>query len=98
MAAREIPAGDRAAHRGVIDNPGAVMAERKLLLVLLQKLMEQLILRLPADVLKRFVDMFLDWAENLVEKTKTQLDDITILPMCRLVRNTFDIPDNDPAR
>jgi hypothetical protein len=50
---------------------------------------------LTPENLKLFVDAGLDAIENFVEKSETDVDNKIILPMCKLIRNTFDIPDND---
>jgi len=47
------------------------------------------------EVLRSFADMVLDFIENKVAETGTQVDDKLALPLCSLVRKTFDIPDND---
>jgi len=47
------------------------------------------------DTLKAFADMVLDFIENKVVVSETQIDDKLALPLCALVRRTFDIKDND---
>ncbi len=56
----------------------------------------QILLRLiDEDTLKKAVDALLDVIEDKVNESKTQIDNITVLPLCKLIRNTFNIPDND---
>lgn len=47
------------------------------------------------DLLKGFADEGLDFLENYVIGTKTDVDDGVILPLCTMIRETFGIPDND---
>ncbi len=55
-----------------------------------------LILRaLTPEMLKSFADNLLDWVEDAVEESKNKIDDVTILPLCAMVRSTFDIPDGE---
>ena len=50
---------------------------------------------LTPDLLKRFADMILDFAEDFVLGTASTVDDKLVLPLCDLIRRTFGIPDND---
>lgn len=50
---------------------------------------------LPIAVLKKAADAFLDVIEDEVKASKTKLDDIFVLPLCKIVRATLRIPDND---
>ena len=50
---------------------------------------------LTPEMLKSFADMLLDWVEDAVENSENKIDDATILPLCNMIRATFDIPDND---
>lgn len=47
------------------------------------------------DLLKKFADMVLDFAEEFVLGTASTVDDAIILPICELIRKTFNIPDED---
>lgn len=47
------------------------------------------------DLLKKAVDALIDVVEDAVKNSSNKIDDMVVLPMCRLIRNTFDIPDND---
>lgn len=67
----------------------------KLFELLLPTLVEQLLTLLPVDQLKVWIDQGLDLLEDSVEKSDTKLDDYTILPALRRLRETFNIPDND---
>ena len=62
---------------------------------ILSKVIEILLQLLSPELLKRFADMILDFAEDYVLGTKSEIDDKMILPLCALIRKTFDIPDND---
>jgi len=54
-----------------------------------------LIRALPQDVMKRGVDALLDVIEDAVGKSETTFDDHVVLPVIKLIRQSFDIPDND---
>jgi hypothetical protein len=58
-------------------------------------LIEALLKLLSPELLKKFADMVIDFAEEAVAKSENKLDDKIVLPLCNLVRSTFDIPDND---
>ena len=47
------------------------------------------------EILKRFADFLLDFIEDHVLGSASTVDDRLILPVCDLVRRTFNIPDND---
>ena len=42
-----------------------------------------------------FIDAGLDFIEDAVKESPTELDDITILPLCELVRKVLQVPDED---
>jgi hypothetical protein len=52
---------------------------------------------LTPELLKIFADQVLDFAENYVTGSKSSVDDAIVLPLCSLIRRSFDIPDNDYA-
>lgn len=45
--------------------------------------------------LKDLADLILDFAEDGATNSTNKYDDATILPMCALIRSTFNIPDGD---
>jgi hypothetical protein len=47
------------------------------------------------ELLKRLADTFLDFIEDSVVESDNKIDDMIILPMCKMVRDAFDIEDND---
>lgn len=49
------------------------------------------------DMLKSCIDSLLDVIENFIADTETKTDDAMLLPLIVLIRDTFDIPDNDPV-
>ena len=55
-----------------------------------------LIASLPPRLLLEGADRILDLVENLVENSDTKIDDEVVLPLIKLIRATFSIPDNDP--
>jgi hypothetical protein len=63
----------------------------RLLTVLMEKAVEQM----STATVKQGVDRFLDWVEDNVQKSPNKWDDAAVLPLCKKVREVFDIPDND---
>jgi len=47
------------------------------------------------SMLKKFADSLLDFAENLVSKTISPVDDAIVIPIINKVRSAFNIEDND---
>ena len=58
-------------------------------------LIPHLLAMLPKDIVKSGIDKLLDVVEDAVEKSETQLDNAMVLPICKLIRTSLDIPDND---
>lgn len=50
---------------------------------------------LTPDLMKDFVDKLLDWVEDKVIGSKSTVDDRIVLPICAMIRKTFDVPDDD---
>ena len=48
---------------------------------------------LTPELLRKFADMTLDFFENFVKGTKSEIDDELVLPACNLLRETFNIDD-----
>lgn len=61
----------------------------------LKNLVNILLPMISADIIKKGLDAFFDVIEDAVEKSKTQVDDIVVLPIIKLLRNALDVPDND---
>ena len=62
---------------------------------ILTALVEIMLRILSPDLLKKFAEMVLDFAENYVTGTASSVDDKIVLPLCGLIRRTFGIDDND---
>lgn len=57
-----------------------------------------LILRqLTPELLKSMADRILDFVEDKVMGSASTVDDAIVLPICGMIRNTFDIPDDDDS-
>jgi len=69
------------------------MKDWKLALIL--KLIEALLKMLKPEVLLRVADKILDYIEDEVAESENKIDDITVLPLIAIIRNTFGIPDDD---
>jgi len=63
----------------------------------LGQLINFLLTALTPEMMKRAVDAVLDVAEKAVAESETKLDDTIVLPLIALIRNSFNIPDNDEA-
>jgi hypothetical protein len=50
---------------------------------------------LSPDLLKQFIDMALDFVEDKVLGTASTIDDAIVLPICNMIREAFNVPDND---
>jgi hypothetical protein len=62
---------------------------------LAQMLLTALFTVLTPDNLKKFVDAGLDAIEDLVQESENKVDDAVVLPICKVIRTTFNVPDND---
>jgi hypothetical protein len=62
---------------------------------LISLLMSMLFAVLTPENLKKFIDAGLDAIEDIVADSSNTMDDKIVLPICKLVRNAFDVPDND---
>ena len=61
---------------------------------LLTTLVSMILSMLTPELLKQFTDMFLDFVEEYVLGTKSKVDDVVILPMIGMIRQAYDIPDD----
>ena len=50
---------------------------------------------LTPEVLRKFADMVLDFAEEHVVGSASTVDDTLVLPVLEILRSAFNIPDND---
>lgn len=62
---------------------------------LIKAILQVLMSVLTEDLLKKFADMVLDFVEDQVLGSASKVDDALVLPLCALLRKTFNIPDND---
>lgn len=62
---------------------------------LIAKLVEVVLTLLSDKVMKQVVDAFLDLIEDAVENSENKVDDAVVLPICKRIRETFNVPDND---
>lgn len=51
--------------------------------------------KLDDATIKKGLDAFFDTIENAVEKSSTTLDDVTVLPLIKVLRKSLNVPDND---
>lgn len=50
---------------------------------------------LQTEESKRRQDEILDFIEEACERSKTKIDDYTVLPLCKMIRAANDIPEFD---
>lgn len=67
------------------------MVKEKMLAWLIQMAME----RLASEDMKMWMDRGLDMLEETIAASPNQYDDLVGLPLIKLVRESFSIPDND---
>ena len=58
-------------------------------------LVSALLKALPKEMVRRALDAMLDAIEDHVENTANKIDDATVLPTCKFLREVLNIPDND---
>lgn len=63
--------------------------------LLIQTLMNVVMTFASAEVMKAAVDGLLDVIEDAVAKSENKIDDTIVLPVCKQVREVFNVPDND---
>lgn len=64
---------------------------------LITMLIKSLLALVTPELLKTMVDAMLDVVEDYVENSPNKVDD-AILPVVKMIRMTFDIPDNDAPK
>jgi len=61
----------------------------------LSSLITSLLKAIDPQTLKDGMDALLDVVEDKVQSSENKIDDTIVLPICSLIRQAFDIPDND---
>lgn len=61
---------------------------------LVQALLNELSKHAP-DLVMGLADKVLDFCEEKVLGSESQADDAVVLPICKMIRDTFNIPDED---
>ena len=64
----------------------------KMAIPIIMQIIEKL---LSAENIKLYGDKLFDFIEHAVASSETTIDDMTILPLIKALRNALDIPDND---
>lgn len=62
---------------------------------LIAKLIEVILMALTPELLRRFADFVLDFVEDKVLGSASTVDDRLVLPLCIMIREAFNIPDDD---
>lgn len=68
---------------------------KKLIESIVFSIISSLIKILKPHQIEKVADKALDWCENAIEKTETEYDNKIILPLIKLIREAFNIEDND---
>lgn len=63
----------------------------KILMLIIQAILSVL----TPDLIKKFADMVLDFVENQIAASETDVDDKIVLPLLNLLREALNIPDDD---
>jgi hypothetical protein len=64
----------------------------KLAIPIIMQIVEKLLS--PENIIK-YGDKLFDFIEDAVESSSTTIDDATVLPLIKALRNALSIPDND---
>lgn len=70
--------------------------KEKLLQLMLPHIIDALLSAFDADHLKRMLDQAIDTLEDKIEFSDSKIDD-SVLPIIRMIRTVFDIPDYPDA-
>ena len=62
---------------------------------LLSMLFKLVVSMATPELLRDLADTLLDVVEDAVAKSKNKYDDALVLPLCKVCRMAFSIPDND---
>ena len=66
--------------------------------MMLDSLVKAIMALADPEMLKKFLDTLLDFVENHVKGSASQIDDKMILPICSAVRMAFNVPDDDEIK
>ena len=59
-------------------------------------LVSVLLPKLTPEIIKKGLDAFFNTIEEAVHNSDTQIDDITVIPVIKLLRETLNVPDSNP--
>ena len=62
---------------------------------ILLRLLAAILGSLKPEMLRAIADKILDWVEDSVAESENQIDDKVVLPLVKIARVTFNIPDGD---
>ena len=62
---------------------------------LLEMLLKMVMMVLKPEAITALIDKILDFVEDAVAKSETTMDDVIVLPMCKIIREALNVPDND---
>jgi hypothetical protein len=63
--------------------------------ILLSYVIKALLSILSPKLIHEFIDRILDFVEDKVQGSKSTVDDRLVLPLCDMLREITDTPDND---
>ena len=62
---------------------------------LLEMLFKVAMMVLKPEAIRMLIDKILDFIEDAVARSETKMDDAIVLPMCNVIREAVNVPDND---
>jgi len=68
---------------------------KKIIELALPKLIEILISMIKPEKVEKLADKALDWCEEAVKRSDNEYDDAIIIPLLNIIREAFEIKDND---
>jgi len=63
--------------------------------VIIQQAISALMRAVPPEVLADGADYILDAVERVIEQSESRVDDALVLPLIKVIRTAFNLPDND---
>lgn len=71
-------------------NKGKIMKEKLILMAV-----NMFISRMSGEDMKKWIDQGIDIIEDKVKDSPSKTDDMIVLPLCKILREAFSVPDND---
>jgi len=62
---------------------------------LISRLVQLLVSMLTPELMRKFIDVLIDFVEKEVKGSKSSLDDKIVLPICSIIRETFNVNEDN---